>query len=80
MFCGAPPEAARACTRANAAKMFGIGKQVCPDPTAPMKFLEILGISPMANRAAATHALYYFNARAQSAWADYLINRLKSER
>jgi hypothetical protein len=69
------PAAARDCARANAAKSFGINDLTCPDPKAPLWFLQRFGIAPATDRADATQALYYFNAKAQEEWAESLIAR-----
>ena len=71
------PADARQCTRANAAKAFGINDQQCPDPKAPGWFLQRLGISPATHREDAVQALYYFNAKAQDEWAEGLIAHSK---
>ena len=71
------PADARQCTRANAAKAFGINDQQCPDAKAPTWFLQRLGISPATDRADAVQALYYFNAKAQDEWAEGFIARFR---
>lgn len=75
----APPDAIQ-CTRANAAKVVGIVNETCPDPKAPLWFLQELKISPASNRAAAEQALFYFNAKAQGIWAESLIARFQEEK
>ncbi len=69
----AAPDAARQCFRANAAKVFGIKDQTCPDPKAPGWFLQSLKMSLQTETPEANQALYYFNAKAQSEWAEALI-------
>jgi hypothetical protein len=71
------PEAARQCTRAGAAKAFGIEGPPCPDPHAPLALPQALGVEP-ENLGAATQLLFYFNAGAQKAWADALITRFEA--
>ena len=71
------PPAAIQCFRANAAKVFGKTDEACPDPKAPLWFLQALKISPTSSRPAAEQALYYFNAKAQEQWADALIAKFK---
>ena len=72
------PEPARQCTLANAAKLFDV-EQGCKDPSAPNAFLTELKLSPAADRALTTQALYYFNAKAQSIWAEALISKFLAE-
>lgn len=74
------PDAARACTRAHAAKTFGITDEACPDRHAILTLLESVGVTPRSDRRAAMNALYYFNAKAQSEWAAALIAKFKAER
>jgi hypothetical protein len=71
------PPAATQCALANAAKLFGIETEPCPDGKAPLWFLEELEISPQTNRAAAEQALTYFNAKAQGIWAATFIAKFK---
>lgn len=70
------PEAARQCTRANAAKAFGLTNEPCPDRAAPAAFIRTLGVDPVANRATAMQIVFFMNARAQEMWANGLIMRL----
>lgn len=70
------PEVARQCTRANAAKAFGLMNEPCPDRGAPIAFVRALGIDPAANSAAASHILFFMNAGAQRGWANGLIKKL----
>ncbi len=76
----AAPAAALDCVAANAAKAFGIMDRKCPAPGADLALLQPLKISLPANRAAAAHALYYFNARAQEEWAEALIAKIPEKR
>lgn len=66
------PATPRDCVRANAAKAFGLNP-TCPDPKAPLWFLQRLHISVEAQRPLAEQVLIYFNAKAQSEWADAFI-------
>lgn len=75
----APPDTIQ-CFRANAAKVFGKTDEACPDPKAPLWFLQALKISPTSNRPAAEQALYYFNAKAQEQWAEALIAKFKEQK
>ena len=74
----AAPAAARDCTRANASKVFFPTPQgACPDPQASRWFLQRFSI-PATDRASATQLLYYFNAKAQSEWANGLLAHLQA--
>jgi hypothetical protein len=68
------------CVRANAAKIFGIPDQACPNPAADLVLLKSLNLSLQANRAAASQALFYFNAKAQEEWAEALMAKLRETR
>ena len=71
------PAAARDCTRANSAKVFGIAGPACPDVSAPIWFVQALHIQlkPL-DRPRAAQALYYYNATAQTEWAEGLIAKM----
>ena len=71
------PGDARQCVRANAAKIFGLMNEACPNPKAPLWFLSSLGISGQ-NAEAAGQALIYVNAKAQSEWAEAAIAKFKT--
>lgn len=70
------PEAARQCTRANAAKAFGLMDQPCPDRAAPAAFVSALGVDLKTNPTTASHILFFMNAGAQRGWANGLIRKL----
>jgi len=68
------PAAARDCTRKSAGKPFDIDQGSCPDPQAPLWFIQALKLPTTAtDHTAASQALIYFNAKAQNEWADALI-------
>lgn len=68
------PQAARDCTLRNAARPFRIEGPACGDRHAPKAFLEALGLSERTDRRAATQALVFMNAKAQSQIAQGLID------
>lgn len=70
----AAPASARDCTRANAAKVYGLKGPACTDPAAPLAFLPLVGIPDLkARRAEGLEVLFFLNALAQQEWAEALV-------
>lgn len=70
----AAPEAARACTAANAAKVFSLQGPPCSSPTAVLDLMTLIGIDkPKAKPKEFAQAAVFYNALAQEMWVEQLI-------
>lgn len=66
------PEPAKACVRGNAGRAFG-QKGGCSAPERAVDLVESLGIDPRKEKPAFAAAAAWFNATAQSEWADAFV-------
>jgi hypothetical protein len=72
------PEATKACVKAHASLLFlGKAAKDCTDRRAIMWLIEDLGLKE--SKEPRVQAVFYYNAKMQSAWAEGLIARFRRE-